>query len=961
MRLMKNTPIIYMASVLALIAGTSSCIKEAQFQMPAGTNCIKVRLVEPEIQVKSTEISDDIYAYISSDIEAGNLNPIAYSVKTSEGYLMYNIPEGTDDVIFTNVSPDHKNVSISVDEGGNMVFAVKGGEQSADLQGDEILYSKLGNLSASTEDVHNVELNRLNSIAHVFFSVVDANGNALPDSSVESVTISLGNIGHSIAVKNGEVVSSTTIGEDYDCVMTRSDESTRNPLYFIPTEKEASYKVNVKMTDGTSKLYQKKFETAFERNRSYDIFFKMKKLNGSFEFYIESGYTSGYSTNQLNKIECFDLSSGRVVGGAANDSLDINVSSRIPYGWTFSVDDAANDFFTFEKIENVLRIKAKSDNENELRKAEVKLKSDNGQTQDLSIFQKTVNNPKITMTASGNYSYIYFFVSGENLKIKGPGDSAPVEYPGTITNQRIRIGNISSGSEIIVEGDVITYFRGTDSNDTYYTDELGYSYYDSNYGGYFPADYCLTYNFENCIFLEQLAIYPANTALDLSNLPSLKMFYMYSDMTGKVTLGDNQQIESFTAHNCDKISSFDLTKCKSSLKKLNVYDCGGLTGIILSSYEQLKYLNTNGCNSMGVINLNGCSSLEILNIDSNSAKTLNISNCPSLTDVTLRNMNCDKIITEGTSNIEQFNTNNFRIAEFDFSGMIKLKGVGTMACSNFNVSGCSSLENVGRIEQVRYVDVSSCPQVSRLEIVFQSSYTDHSLNCEGTPVNYIYTKYLNNTIDFSGMKSLETLKLDYCYSNIPSFDFSANTKLKDLYIYMSSNNYNTANSIIVPKSLTKLNLRNLYYLAGTLDLSESKALEELDIYECGYYNNNSQSLALNLSGCSALKTVNKDENNNSFTNAYCPYLNSVNLSGCSSLEEFGMSRSGLSSLDFTDCVNLFKFDVEYNNLESTAIDYMIKTLPDRSNDPTQGKYVVSGNPGASTYDQSAAENKGWWR
>ena len=29
---MKNTPIIYMASVLALIAGTSSCIKEAQFQ-----------------------------------------------------------------------------------------------------------------------------------------------------------------------------------------------------------------------------------------------------------------------------------------------------------------------------------------------------------------------------------------------------------------------------------------------------------------------------------------------------------------------------------------------------------------------------------------------------------------------------------------------------------------------------------------------------------------------------------------------------------------------------------------------------------------------------------------------------------------------------------------------------------------------------------------------------------------
>ena len=66
MRLMKNTPIIYMASVLALIAGTSSCIKEAQFQMPAGTNCIKVRLVEPEIQVKSTEISDDMPIYLQT-------------------------------------------------------------------------------------------------------------------------------------------------------------------------------------------------------------------------------------------------------------------------------------------------------------------------------------------------------------------------------------------------------------------------------------------------------------------------------------------------------------------------------------------------------------------------------------------------------------------------------------------------------------------------------------------------------------------------------------------------------------------------------------------------------------------------------------------------------------------------------------------------------------------------------
>ena len=188
-------------------------------------------------------------------------------------------------------------------------------------------------------------------------------------------------------------------------------------------------------------------------------------------------------------------------------------------------------------------------------------------------------------------------------------------------------------------------------------------------------------------------------------------------------------------------------------------------------------------------------------------------------------------------------------------------------------------------------------------------------------------------------------------------DLSACNVLEDFYINMSSTGTSAMTFLKLPKSLKKLNLSNLRYITGSLDLSDMKELDELDIY---YLN---QITELNLKGCSSLKSVNRDDTDNandSNTYSYCSALNNAVLTGCSALEYFKIYSGKLTSLDFSSSQMMSGIDIRSNKMEEDALIKMFNSLPDRSSSYLNGTYQISGNPGVTDAVKDLAESKGWY-
>ena len=90
-------------------------------------------------------------------------------------------------------------------------------------------------------------------------------------------------------------------------------------------------------------------------------------------------------------------------------------------------------------------------------------------------------------------------------------------------------------------------------------------------------------------------------------------------------------------------------------------------------------------------------------------------------------------------------------------------------------------------------------------------------------------------------------------------------------------------------------------------------------------------------------------------------MNYLNITDCTSLEYMNMYDCNISDLDFSTNPNIYNVDLRYNNMSAASINNMISSLPDRSMSAIQGKYQIDGNPGTDEHDESAANDKGWWR
>lgn len=938
---------------------------------PVSDNMLKVRFSTPELEVKSGSEDVSFYAYITSELMDGTIAPIAATMQKEDGYLYYNIPEGTTDVIFSNIGSSDQEIYIT-SEYGRVAFKTR--DENSPHINTEIFYAELNGITTGTSTQYNVPVKRLTSIVHSELHYIDSNGDQAATDNIDFVNVFYH--GWSTSLTQNEDGSFT--GKSYDMdygfgashAINATDETGK---VFIPGELIPDVQVEIQFTDGTNKRYRTSLGKAFEPNHRYNVLLRLRQLNAEGTFVLEEPSVSTTNRNpSYSQQDFFTLSEGRTVGGFADDVLTIDVNTALPYDWYITYPEEADAFFDIQVIDGQIVVRALATNENDIRSVDIEIKTDEGYSKTITVNQKSSLKHRIVMTSEHESWSSEFYIGGENMTVQDPNDTEPR----TINdgeNVYVSIDGLSKGSQVIIEGDVITYFGYSGSK----TDEYGYKYdyYDNTRNCYYYANYSsrnFSYSFSNCLYLENLVIHGQKATLDLSELKSLKRFHMQYATCACPTFAVGQKLEHFTAYNCDALGTLDLRNVSSTIKHISCALSDNIGTINFTNFSALESVNVNSCTGANMINLTGCSSLEYFDVYDNTASALKINNCSALKELSLRSMSLSTITHEGADALETISTNSSSVTTFDFSNKWSLVTVGGLSCTTLNLNNCPNLTTIGEINDALSFDISNCTSLEEADInlsIGSSEQTGLFDNCPA--LKRLEISNMRTMLDFSAVTSIEELTIDEMRgSTITAIDLSNLYLLKKAYIDGYDSNI-PISEIKLPASIETLKMEYLYQLSSidfsnssslkSIDLRElynitdvnlanCTALESLDMKYCFYYSTGT----LNLSGCSSLKAISQKYSSSQQNNRY---LQGVSLDGCFSLEEFYMYYADLTSLDFTDCQKMKKLDIRNNySMTAEAVDAMFVTLPDRSEEWESGSYQIS----VSGFDVAAANAKNWY-
>lgn len=128
-------------------------------------------------------------------------------------------------------------------------------------------------------------------------------------------------------------------------------------------------------------------------------------------------------------------------------------------------------------------------------------------------------------------------------------------------------------------------------------------------------------------------------------------------------------------------------------------------------------------------------------------------------------------------------------------------------------------------------------------------------------------------------------------------------------------------------------------ITGELNLSGLGRLEDLN---CSYNRINK----LNLSGCSALKTLYGNDNYTSQWGVNTFYLTEVDLTGCVALSYINLQDNALGAIDLSDCESLEDLHLEINQIEDIDLtfNHKLKYAHIRNNKLDGGEVDFSGCP-----------------
>lgn len=964
-----------------------SCVKDGfQEEEPANESLLKVRLSVPEIEVKSSPDSA-IYAYIPSEVKEGTLNPISETiVNKGDGNTYYNLPSGTSEVAFTNISGGNdEKIDISTDKDGNICFSVDTVATAGSYCFDgEILAGHIDGVVPGNKEAYDVPIKRLSSKITTNFRVKDDAGTSISlYHIISSVKVEYSGFADSATLLNDDSIAIS--GNHSEQIYLKANTSySDNKLYYhssciIPSSEIPAVTVTITRKSGIVQTYTKSLGKKLEPNRHYTVNLSVTNHNGGATFEVNEPEVTVSTpiTPEVTESEFFSVTENPTLSPEAGSEVMIDVNPLVPYEWTFKLDEDAEKYFTVERIDGQLKAVAKETNDGDFRFGNVTLKSETGDyTTTFTLRQFSTRKHEIIMTY--NHSSItsrYIFLHGENITIQDPNDVNPRDCG---SDGWIELNGLFKGGVIKISGDLIDTFIPYGSRTDY---NYGYVYYEY-WGGYYYDirdnygydDYLL--EFKNCRYLHTLFASPRNAEMDCSVMPDLKKVVFGNAVTSSFKFAEGQAIEYLKLYNCNNVEQLDLRNISETLSTVIFNDCDGLLGANFKNFRTLKSVDVNGCNKMGSINLTGCTSLESFSLNDNSAKLLNVTDCSSLKRLTW-STSLESLIHDGADAIEYVDGG--YVSDFNFSGKTSLKQINGLGASNFNVSDCTNLESMGHVYDVKTLNVSGCSSLKTLDIDFINS-SGETYNFDGcTGVETAYFNNMGAPCDFSPLENLKIIHFtDMCSKAVTAIDLGTNHELEEVK-FDGYNNDVALNHIVLSNSirifdayylynLRKLDLSNhtnletikiedCYYLYD-MDFSGCNALKTLTLYKVSFYNSPGYG-SLNLSGCSSLEYINKYG-----ADGYpdLRYLRDLNLEGCSSLAYVNIYDASVQSLDFSDCPQMRYIDARNNDLTKEAIDAMFVSLPDWSVDDgfTQGVYKLSGNAsGYHQFDKAAANAKNW--
>ena len=953
----------------ALAAVSCNVGDDAVLPGAASDGLLKIRPRLQQLDVQTRNAENALIAYIPDSLKSARVQPIASSM-IRENVYYYNLPEAATSVLFTNLaSTAEENVRFGLEETGGLMVVLQDSTRAELSQ--EILLGGLSGILAGNATPYDVSIRRLSSKITARLVLTDANGTPLEDTAEQllAASVAIDSLGTFVRIHD----DFTTEGCGYttlESTFSADASSFTTPTYdIIPGRERPRCRLTITDKSGTVKTYTRELDQPLEANRNYMVTFRLRQVNGNVSFTFEDVSVDVYSTTAgVDDVDMFSISGSTSIGKQAGDSTNLYIASRLNYAWDYELR-SGSEYFSVLRVDDMLTVKALSDNESEARVGVIRLTSSMGDYRDVTVNQSNAMRQAIRLT-KGHSSTLSFYVDGTNVTITGGNFNKSYE---TCNNTYVSISN-----DDLPLGEVLTI-----SGDELYSLTM-------NYMG---LSYQNSYAFENCTALHTLEICSSDATLDVSALPALTNLSVRYSLLSSVTFAKEQPVSSLSFSSCSNIESLDLTDISATLRNLTVYSCSkfssltiypsdfsgekpleevnfescnSLLGMNLLNYTRLRKASFNSCRNMGTINLSGCSSIYEFHLYDSSASSVNLSNCTSMQSLRLQSVSLGEINLTGTPLSKIDMVSSVTISKLDLSGMTSLKTIeGNFTCPTFNASGCTSLDMTdSRIYSVKDLNVSGCSSLTNLSFSVNTS-NPVILNFSGlSQIESLAISDLNVAADLGTLTTLKTLSLS-SLRNVASLDLSA---CESLETFSCSSSTRDLTSLALPQSLQSFSLDysglETLSLAGYANLKDFRivgtSLQTVDLsgctalVKCNFYNNSSLT-SIDLGSCSSLAEVNPD-----YENGYNRSVTSINLSGCSSLTKFSFSNAALTSLDLSSSPLLSAVNVKNNSLDADGVNNMLRTLPDRSSNTATGVVYLYGNPGVEGYDTSIVANKNWY-
>lgn len=271
----------------------------------------------------------------------------------------------------------------------------------------------------------------------------------------------------------------------------------------------------------------------------------------------------------------------------------------------------------------------------------------------------------------------------------------------------------------------------------------------------------------------------------------------------RITFPKNGSLAIVTCWGLTNLEQLDLSgqtalktiECSSNSKLTHLFvdGCTALESIDCSSNPCLKGLDTRGCNTLrSIITENnqmesliasGCQSLQTVRLSGEGSvlESLDLSNCPSLTDI-YTSAQLYEANLSGCTSLSWFKCHFGGLKRLDVSNCVSL---WSLECEYnkdlvyLNVAGCRNLQNLScAMNQLSELDLSTCPALAYLHCGANSLTALDVTNCPNLQILSCGENYLSSL----KLGSLPKLQILWCSTNeLTDIDLSGCTALESLH------------------------------------------------------------------------------------------------------------------------------------------------------------------------------------